>query len=105
MGRTSIPARWEELQSSNGRNEGVSWRECGWWQLELAKRQITDDIDCFQAKCNESHANIFRFIFINFFSLTFAWTGWFRKLPVLGRVTIFFAFQFKVFGRGRAKTS
>jgi hypothetical protein len=26
------------------------------------------------------------------------------KLPVLGRVAIFFAFQFEVFGRGRVKT-
>jgi hypothetical protein len=37
------------------------------------------------------------------FSLTFPWTGWFRNYRVLGRVAIFFAFQFKVFGRGRAK--
>jgi hypothetical protein len=27
-----------------------------------------------------------------------------QKLPVLGQVAIFFAFQFKVFGRGRAET-
>jgi hypothetical protein len=26
------------------------------------------------------------------------------KLPVLGRVAIFFAFQFEVFGRGRVRT-
>jgi hypothetical protein len=39
------------------------------------------------------------------FSLTFPWTGWFRKLPVLGQVAIvIFAYQFKVFGCGRAKT-
>jgi hypothetical protein len=37
------------------------------------------------------------------FSLTFPWMAWFRNYRVLGRVAIFLAFQFKVFGRGRAK--
>ena len=36
--------------------------------------------DIIVSKCNQSHADIFRVIFINlFFSLTFSWTGWFRN--------------------------
>jgi hypothetical protein len=39
-----------------------------------------------------------------FFSLTFPWMGWFRNYWFWDGLQFFFAFNFKVFGHGRAKT-
>ena len=45
---------------------------------KIDKAELKEDI--IVSKCNQSHADIFRVIFINlFFSLTFSWTGWFRN--------------------------
>jgi hypothetical protein len=50
--------------------------------------------DPIVSKCNQSHSNIFQFIFINlFFPLTFSRTGWFRNYRFWDGLQFFLPFN------------